>query len=71
MHLESLRAQRVRIDSLDLDVTFAEGETIHTESSYKYSRDALAALASAAGFTVQQTWTDGGERFADVLMVAG
>lgn len=70
MHLESLLSQRVRIDALDLEVTFAEGETIHTESSYKYSREALAALASAAGFTVEQTWTDAAERFADVLMIA-
>ncbi|HWW62206.1 MAG TPA: L-histidine N(alpha)-methyltransferase [Thermoanaerobaculia bacterium] len=71
MHLESRRTQRVRIDALALDVTFAEGETIHTESSYKYSRAALESLAAAAGFTVEQTWTDEAERFADVLMVAG
>jgi dimethylhistidine N-methyltransferase len=71
MHLLSTRRQRVRIEALDLDLAFAEGETIHTESSYKHDEATLAALAEASGFTVERTWTDAARWFADVLLVAG
>src|SRR4029077_14151017 len=39
MHLVAARRQQVRIPAASLDVTFEEGETIWTESSYKYRRD--------------------------------
>jgi L-histidine Nalpha-methyltransferase len=71
MHLVSTRAQRVHIRSLDLDVQFAEGESIHTESSYKHDAQTLAELASQSGFSIYRTWTDARNWFADVLMVAG
>jgi len=70
MHLDSRRAQTVRIDALDLDVAFAEGESIHTENSYKYDDATLQALARDSGFALEQTWTDQQRRFADVLLVA-
>lgn len=70
MHLVSTRAQRVRIDALDLEVAFAEGETIHSESSYKHDDATLSALAQASGFVIEKTWRDAGNRFADVLMIA-
>jgi len=70
MHLDSRRAQSVRIDALDLDVGFAEGESIHTENSYKYDDAALQSLARESGFAIEQTWTDPRRWFADVLMVA-
>jgi L-histidine Nalpha-methyltransferase len=70
MHLVSKRAQRVRIDALDLDVAFDEGESIHTESSYKHDDATLAQLAAASGFTIEQRWTDSRGWFADVLMTA-
>jgi dimethylhistidine N-methyltransferase len=68
MHLVSTRAQRVRIG--DLVVDFDEGETIHTESSYKHDETTLAALAHAGGFTIERRWTDSRGWFADLLMVA-
>lgn len=71
MHLVSTRAQRVRIDALELDIDFTEGETIHTESSYKHDTATLAALAAASGFAIEKQWTDSRGWFADVLMVAG
>jgi dimethylhistidine N-methyltransferase len=71
MHLVSTRAQRVRIDALDLEISFDEGETIHTESSYKHDETTLAALAAGSGFTIERRWTDARGWFADVLMTVG
>jgi L-histidine N-alpha-methyltransferase len=71
MHLVSTRSQRVRIDALELEIDFSEGETIHTESSYKHDAQTLAALAAASGFAIEKQWTDSRGWFADVLMVAG
>jgi L-histidine N-alpha-methyltransferase len=56
MHLVSRQDQRVRIG--DAEFFIARGEGIHTENSYKYTLPGLAALAKAAGFTVDRTWTD-------------
>jgi L-histidine N-alpha-methyltransferase len=70
MHLESRRAQTVAIRELGIEVPFAAGETIHTESSYKFDREQVAALAADTGFEVRKTWTDSEERFASNLLVA-
>ena len=48
MHLESLRAQTVRLAGQP--ISFTAGETIHTENSHKYSVGEFAAIAEAAGF---------------------
>jgi dimethylhistidine N-methyltransferase len=64
MHLESLAAQKVRIAALDLDVTFASGERIHTENSYKYAPGQAEAMLAAAGFTPESRWTDARGWFA-------
>lgn len=70
MHLVSKRAQRVRIAALDLDIPFDDGESIHTESSYKHTDATLANLAARSGFTISDHWKDSRGWFADVLMVA-
>lgn len=70
MHLESRRAQAVAIRSLGIEASFEEGETIHTESSYKFDLDQVAALARRTGFELRRTWTDSGGRFASNLLVA-
>ena len=69
MHLVSRRAQRVRIDALDLEIAFEAGESIHTESSWKHDERTLAKLAAESGFTVARMWTDARKWFADVLLV--
>jgi L-histidine N-alpha-methyltransferase len=69
MHLESLRPQRVPIRVLEIEVPFAQGETIHTESSYKFSLEQIASLASETGLELRKTWTDTGVRFASNLLV--
>ena len=38
--------------------SFDEGETIHTEYSYKYTLDEFAELIGEAGFSVDRVWTD-------------
>jgi dimethylhistidine N-methyltransferase len=70
MHLESLREQTVPIRSLGLEVHFDAGETIHTESSYKFAPAQVAEMAEAGGFTLRRTWTDRGGRFASNLLGA-
>jgi len=67
MHLESLIPQRVKIPSLELEISFAAGETIHTENSYKYGPGQPEDLLYAAGFVPQSTWTDAKEWFAVCL----
>ncbi|HJX28693.1 MAG TPA: L-histidine N(alpha)-methyltransferase [Thermoanaerobaculia bacterium] len=58
MHLESLAEQTVPIRSLGVDVRFAAGETIHTESSYKFDLGQVEEMAAASGFAVRRTWLD-------------
>ena len=70
MHLESRREQLVPLSGLGLEVGFAAGETIHTESSYKFDRDQIADLAARTGFDLRRTWTDSGRRFGSHLLVA-
>jgi dimethylhistidine N-methyltransferase len=69
MHLESARDQCVRIPAAQLSVQFAAFETIHTESSYKFTRKTLGALLDDAGFTIEQTWMDPRKWYA--LTLAG
>ena len=56
MHLVSVVEQQVRIG--EHTVRFQPGETIHTESSWKYTRDRFQELAAKAGFGVQRFFTD-------------
>jgi dimethylhistidine N-methyltransferase len=56
MHLVSALDQKVRVAGQV--VGFRAGESIHTENSYKYSIDGFQDLARAAGFVVEQLWTD-------------
>ena len=56
MHLISTREQQVCVAGQR--IAFAEGESIHTESSYKYSVDSFHQLAGRAGFAAEQVWTD-------------
>jgi uncharacterized SAM-dependent methyltransferase len=56
MYLVSTRRQTVRINGYEW--LFAEGETIWTESSYKYSLEEFKALARQSGFERERVWTD-------------
>jgi dimethylhistidine N-methyltransferase len=58
MHLESRMAQCVRFATLDFEAEFEAGETIHTESSYKYQPGEAEDLLARAGFAPSASWTD-------------
>ena len=62
MHLVSRARQTVRIGGIE--VAFAEGETIHTENSYKYTVTEFQALAGRAGFKASRAWVDGDNLFS-------
>ncbi len=57
MHLASRRRQSAEV--CGRRIAFRAGETIHTESSYKYSIDSFRALVRGAGFAPVAAWTDG------------
>jgi L-histidine Nalpha-methyltransferase len=69
MHLESLAGQRVRVAGAD--VTFAAGERIWTESSYKYEPAEVDEMGRAAGFATAERWIDHDARFALTLFAVG
>jgi L-histidine N-alpha-methyltransferase len=68
-YLQSKVDQRAHLKALDLDLTFAAGERIHTESSYKYDDADIAELAAENAFALRKTWTDHASRFALHLLV--
>jgi dimethylhistidine N-methyltransferase len=61
MHLESLARQVVQVAGEE--VRFERGETIWTESSYKYDRLRLDRLVAEGGFELGRVFTDPGDLF--------
>lgn len=61
MHLVARGPQRIHIG--DREFLLAAGESIHTESSYKYTRPGMERLAAAAGWKLRDSWVDDGELF--------
>jgi dimethylhistidine N-methyltransferase len=70
MHLEARSTMRVRIPGADLVVRFTAGETIWTESSYKFTREEPAEMARRAGFGLAGQWCDTEWPFAETLFAA-
>ena len=62
MHLASVKRQRVKVAGEVIE--FRAGETIHTENSYKYSVESLAALARGVGWLPVRAWTDSRKYFS-------
>lgn len=56
MHLESLCRQSAHLAGREIGL--AAGETLYTESSYKYTDERFAALAARGGFRLVRTWKD-------------
>ena len=70
MHLVSRVAQDLRIEQAALCFRLEEGETIWTESSYKFEADGIGQLVEPTGFTRRQQWIDQRARFALTLFAA-
>ena len=64
MHLVSRTNQTVRLDALDLEVSFAPGESIRTELSHKYTRRSVETLLEDAGLALDLWETDPDSLFA-------
>jgi L-histidine Nalpha-methyltransferase len=71
MHLRSLIDQQVPIAKIGRTMSFVKEETIHTESSYKYSADGIRDLAYQANLILRRTWFDAQQRFLVALFRLG
>ena len=70
MHLVSLRDQEVSLADGAFQVALGKDETIWTESSHKYDRREVFALARATGFRCEAQWIDAEWPFAQSLFRA-
>jgi L-histidine N-alpha-methyltransferase len=68
MHLESLIAQTVQIAGET--ISFAAGETIHTENSHKFTEASLRQLLGSADFSASRTFFSPTKSFAVTLATA-
>ena len=71
MHLQAEGDQQARLRAIDLDVVVADGETIHTEISAKFTRQRIQDELAAAGLEVDQLLTDADGDFAVTLARKG
>ena len=62
MHLVATKPTSIRVAQHHFDL--AAGETIHTESSHKYTIEDFQALAKEAGLIAERVWLDEGARFS-------
>ena len=70
MHLVSVRPQTVPIGRAGVEVKLEDGESIWTESSYKYEPREVVELVSSAGFSSHEQWIEPAARFALTLFLA-
>ena len=68
MHLVSTVEQIVKVAGEP--IRFDEGETIWTESSYKYRAHEIVALLERNGFALRKQWIDPVAQFALTLVEA-
>ena len=66
MHLVSRRDQDLVVG--DRRFPIREGETIHTENSYKFTETGFAALAERAGWRIGDAWISADPAFAVFLL---
>lgn len=71
MHLVSTRRQEVDIPGAGITAAFEAGETIWTESSYKYRLSDIVHLGARGGFEAVRQWVDADSQFALTLFAAG
>jgi L-histidine Nalpha-methyltransferase len=64
IRLLSLADQEVRLEGLDLEISFAAGEEMRTEISTKFTRERLEAVYAGAGLRLEGWFTDAAEDYA-------
>jgi L-histidine Nalpha-methyltransferase len=69
MHLISTRDQTVLLGGRNID--FREGESIHTENSYKHTPEKLIEIAGKAGWESRKVWKDHAGLFGVILLRSG
>lgn len=62
MHLRCTQTHTVTCSGQAIE--FVEGESIHSENSYKYTTERFAAVAEKAGFSIRKCWQDNDALFA-------
>ena len=68
MHLVSRGRQHVVVDAAGVDFVIEDGESIWTESSYKYTSSQIALALEHAGFRLVEQWIDEPGGFALTLV---
>ena len=68
MHIVSQKEQAVHLDGVT--ISFYKGESIWTESSYKFNLDEFERMAAAVGFRVEWVWLDDRNWFSVQYLVA-
>lgn len=68
MHLVSLVEQSFQLG--DYTITLEQGESIHTENSYKYNPQDFASLVTKSGWHIQQSWLAENGMFSMYLLHA-
>ena len=69
MHLRANRDISVKFESIDLEIKFKKGETIHTENSRKFTKKSIGDLASRAALSIQNWYSDPAGWFSLVVMM--
>lgn len=64
IRLRSLADQDVRLDGLDLEISFAAGEEMRTEISTKFTRERLESVYAGAGMELRGWFTDAAGDYA-------
>ncbi len=64
IRLRSLADQEVRLDDLDLEISFAAGEEMRTEISTKFTRERLESVYAGAGLELRGWFTDAAGDYA-------
>ena len=70
MHLVSTRPQHVRIPAAHIEFVMREGETIWTESSYKYRGTISWRCSTGTASAVRRQWIEPTAQFALTLVDA-
>ena len=68
MHLRAEFAQTIHFGALNKSFRFAAGETLWTESSYKFTAQSIRDLGRKAGFYCADQWVDSEWPFAETLL---